>query len=150
MFFVCFLYVFVTYRFYMFLLFFNVSIKSWKWVFSEVGGVMAVARSNSGFNKKSLKPDSGTPIPHPRKSNPCRLGMVVYMDGGVYGCWCIWLCGIVGKIFTEPSKGAAQPRLCFFLRGSCQQCHKAIYTNIHIPQHPYPPGFPIPLVLLEF
>ena len=77
-------------------------------------------------------------IPHPRKFNHC-----MDWNGGVYGwwlygCWCIWIRGIVDKIYVEPSKGAAlfsKPIL-----PSCQQCHKAIYTNIHVHNHSNPYG----------
>ena len=84
----------------------------------------------------------------PYYTPPQQMEFLEAWNAGVYGCWgiwmgcwCIWLCGMVGKICIEASKGAAQLRPCSFLWVSCQPCHKAIYTNIHIPQHPYTPAF---------
>ena len=56
-------------------------------------------------------------IPHPRKWNSRGLECwgPGYMDAGVFGCWCIWLCGMICKIPIERNKGAAAPRLRWLL-----------------------------------
>ena len=75
--------------------------------------------------------------------------MLGYMDAGVHGCWCIWLCGMVGKIPVEWSKGALRRAFAGFSRDLADHATKpytptSIYPSIHIPQHSKPLGIPFP------